>query len=187
MPTTHALLRGEITYEEAREKETNILHHLTYPIADSKLLNRIHRRRALLEKLVAHHLGLLFSACHVAHLRDWMSGSFNVCVPVTVADSKRVIIRFPLGYRVGEKTCPGNGDEKLQCEAAAYVWITENCPGVPVPHLYGFSLSNGRSVSISLHLINSRKELTAGVQLQFTAVKHRPLLVRLFHRLRCQV
>lgn len=187
MPTTHALLRGEITYEEARQKETNILHHLTYPIADSKLLNRIHRRRGLLEKLVAHHLDLPSSACHVAHLRDWMSGSFNLCVPVTVADSKRVIIRFPLGYRIAEETCPGNGDEKLRCEAAAYVWITENCLDVPVPHLYGFALSNGRSVSLSLRPFGRRKELTVGVQLQFTAVKHRPLLVRLFHRLRCQV
>lgn len=81
-----------------------------------------------------------------------MEGSFNVCLPVYIENwSKhprhRVIIRFPLPYKTGESNRPGNNDEKLRCEAAAYAWIQENCPDVPIPHLWGFALSEGQSVS----------------------------------------
>jgi len=95
-----------------------------------------------------------------------MHGSFNLCIPVTIANSKLVLIRFPLPYRVGDKARPGNGDEKLRCEAATYAWMQDKCPDVPIPHLYGFALSTGQC---------------------FTAVEHRPLLIRLYHHLRSQV
>ncbi|OAA37684.1 Aminoglycoside phosphotransferase [Metarhizium rileyi] len=53
-----------------------------------------------------------------------------------------VLLRFPLPYRVGEAVRPGNSDEKVNGEAAAYAWLQENCPSVPIPQLYGFGLSN---------------------------------------------
>lgn len=86
-------------------------------------------------------------------VEKWHHGSFNLCVPVTINDwkwkqqpGKRVLLRFPLPYRVGEAFRPGNGDEKIQCEAGGYTWLQENCPDVPIPKLYGFSTSTGETV-----------------------------------------
>jgi len=87
----------------------------------------MYKRRHLIEVRVAHHLGLLSpSECHVADVKTWMNGSFNLCIPVTIGHSKRVIIRFPLPYRVGDDFRPGNGDEKVRCEAATYACMRES-------------------------------------------------------------
>ncbi|KUJ07342.1 uncharacterized protein LY89DRAFT_691805 [Mollisia scopiformis] len=79
-----------------------------------------------------------------------MAGSFNVCIPVRVnsakSHSKRVIIRFPLPYKVGDLQHPGNAEEKIRSEAATFIWIRENCPTVPIPYLWGFGLPDGKSV-----------------------------------------
>lgn len=107
-----------------------------------------------MKRVVAQHLGLKSTkVCHVADIDDWYCGSFNVCIPVTISDWKDrqqlgndVLIRFPLPYRVGEEFRPGNGDEKIQCEAGAYAWLEENCPDVPIPQLYGFAMSSGETV-----------------------------------------
>jgi len=163
MPTTLPLLREDVTYEEARQRETNTLHHLTYPKAQLEFWNFLYRRQTLIQKRVAHHLNVPSSTCQVAAPKDWMQGSFNLCIPVTLADSNRVLIRFPLPYRVGDKVCPGNADEKARCEAATYVWMQKECPRIPIPRLYGFALSSGQC---------------------FTAITHRPLLTRLLHSLR---
>merc|ERR1712000_518727 len=129
MPTTLPLLRENVTYEEARQRETNTLHQLTYPKAQLEFYNFLYRRQILIQKRVAHHLNVPSSTCQVAAPKDWMQGSFNLCIPVTLADSKRVLIRFPLPYRVGDKVCPGNADEKVRCEAATYVWMQKECRG----------------------------------------------------------
>ncbi|QQK47979.1 Aminoglycoside phosphotransferase [Penicillium digitatum] len=101
---------------------------------------------------------------------DWFRGSFNVCVPVTIENWKerqqpglRVILRFPLPYRVGEGFRPGNGDEKIRCEAGAYAWLQQNCPDVPIARLYGFAMSTGET---------------------FTRIEHLPFLSRCFQSLR---
>lgn len=146
MPTTLPLLRENVTYEEARQRETNTLHQLTYPKAQLEFYNFLYRRQILIQKRVAHHLNVPSSTCQVAAPKDWMQGSFNLCIPVTLADSKRVLIRFPLPYRVGDKVCPGNADEKVRCEAATYVWMQKECPRIPIPRLYGFALSSGQCV-----------------------------------------
>jgi hypothetical protein len=101
-----------------------------------------------METVVAHHLNLSSAVCHVAGIEDWLQGSFNVCVPITIdtLNGKRVLLRFPLPYRVGEAYRPGNGDEKIRCEAGTYAWLQENCAEVPIPELYGFALSSGESV-----------------------------------------
>lgn len=64
----------------------------------------------------------------------------HLCLPIHVKNrknhsEKRVIIRFPLPYKVGEEFFPGNAEEKLRCEAATYIWIQESCPNIPIPHL----------------------------------------------------
>ncbi|PWY66961.1 hypothetical protein BO83DRAFT_451488 [Aspergillus eucalypticola CBS 122712] len=57
-----------------------------------------------------------------------------------------MVLRLPLPYRIGEDFMPGNGDEKVKCEAGTYAWLQENCPDVPIPELYGFGLSTGEAV-----------------------------------------
>ena len=58
------------------------------------------------------------------------------CIPIHVDKwSKRVLIRLPLPYKVGESPCPGNADEKLRCEAATFIWMRENCPEIPIPFM----------------------------------------------------
>ncbi|OJD12427.1 hypothetical protein AJ78_06978 [Emergomyces pasteurianus Ep9510] len=138
------LLRERITYSLARHKEVNILHQLYYWPQRNRFYRYVNARRDLVEKLVSHHLGVPSSKCHAADMVDWMNGSFNLCVPVRVEGFKRVIVRFPLPYRVGEHPCPGNGEEKVRCEAGAYAWLQQECSEVPIPDLYGFGLSAGQ-------------------------------------------
>jgi hypothetical protein len=57
------------------------------------------------------------------------------------------MIRFPLQYKVGEENFPGNADEKLQCEAATYIWIQENYSDVPISQLLGFAFRGNQCVS----------------------------------------
>ncbi|RLL93487.1 hypothetical protein CFD26_100822 [Aspergillus turcosus] len=92
-----------------------------------------------------------------------MHGSFNLIVPVTVEEFGRVIIRFPLPYRVGDSFHPGNSDEKVKCEAGTYAWLQQECPTIPIPRLYGFGLTTGQC---------------------FTTLERVPTFTRLFHRLR---
>lgn len=152
MPQTLPLLRGkeitEITYSAAREEEVNIIHQLGYHAKQSRFFSHLRDRQDWLKSIVSHHLGLPSAACHVAREEDWLNGSYNVCIPVTIRcwNNKRVLIRFPLPYRIGEAFRPGNGDEKIRCEAGAYTWLQENCPDIPIPRLYGFALSTGETV-----------------------------------------
>lgn len=161
MPKTRRLLRGEITYSAAKDKEVNILHRLEYYNQEIQFFSLLDKSRDWIRAVVSYHLNLRSSDyCHVADVSDWLHGSFNVCIPVTIVDWKgkqqsgdRVLIRFPLPYRVGESYHPGNGDEKLRCEAATYSWLQDNCPDVPIPQLYGFGLSTGETVwVVTLHL-----------------------------------
>lgn len=148
MPKTRRLLRREITYSDAKEEEFDILHQLGYYEQQVGFFEHLDSKRGWIEAVVAHHLGLPSVDCHVAETEDWHHGSFNVCIPVTIDswDGKRVLVRFPLPYRVGEAFRPGNGDEKIRCEAGTYAWLQGNCPLVPIPQLYGFALSTGETV-----------------------------------------
>lgn len=148
MSTELPLLRGTITYSNAWDHDTNILHRLRFVPARDKFFNHIDQRHHLTKEIVAHHLGLSPAICHVANRDAWMNGSFNLCVPVVVGTS-RVLVRFPLPYRVGDRPYPGNGDEKVRCEAGTYAWLQKECPSIPVPHYYGVGLSSGQAVRCS--------------------------------------
>ncbi|PSS16501.1 hypothetical protein M430DRAFT_50880 [Amorphotheca resinae ATCC 22711] len=122
-----------------------------YPDLRVKFYLSLFKRRSDIEAIVSHHLRLRKTeTCHLGEFKDWKAGSFNVCIPVYINNwaafpNKRVIIRFPLPYKVGESRYPGNADEKLRCEAASFIWIQDNCPTVPIPYLWGFGFSDGRS------------------------------------------
>ncbi|OBT97664.1 hypothetical protein VE01_04425 [Pseudogymnoascus verrucosus] len=147
-PRTRRLPREDITYSVAQDREVNVLHQLEYCDKKDRFFDCLYRKRNLMQAVVAHHLSLqLPDACNIADMSEWLHGSFNVCVPVTISawQGKRVLLRFPLPYRVGDSFQPGNGDEKIRCEAGTYAWLDENCPEVPIPRLYGFALSTGQT------------------------------------------
>lgn len=154
MPRTRRLLRKDITYSTAKEEEVNVLHQLSYYDQQLQFFSHLNDKRNWMKAIVAYHLGLQSSVgCHVAETEDWLHGSFNVCVPVTIdhwatrqQPGQRVLLRFPLPYRIGEAFRPGNGDEKIQCEAGTYAWLQQNCPDVSIPRLYGFATSTGDTV-----------------------------------------
>ncbi|QUC22930.1 uncharacterized protein UV8b_07171 [Ustilaginoidea virens] len=73
---------------------------------------------------------------------------FPFLLRTTGTPSSRVcFLRFPLSSCVGDAASPGNSNEKVNCEAATYAWLQENCPLVPIPKLYGFGLSTDPRVS----------------------------------------
>ncbi|RAK99712.1 uncharacterized protein BO80DRAFT_466024 [Aspergillus ibericus CBS 121593] len=169
MSRTRRLLRREITYSFAKEEEVNILHQLSYYDKQNRFFSHLNHHQRWIKNIVAHHLNLSSpDACHVSNVESWLHGSFNVCIPVTVCtrSAKQVILRLPLPYRVGEEFMPGNGDEKVRCEAGTYAWLQENCPDVPIPGLYGFGLSTGET---------------------FTCLENLPLLYKWFHSIRRRV
>ncbi|RDW81395.1 uncharacterized protein DSM5745_04952 [Aspergillus mulundensis] len=155
MPQTRRLLHEEITYSVAKEKQVNVLRELQYFTQRAQFFDLLKSKQSWIQAVVAHHLNLKSTdACRLADTEEWVHGSFNVCIPVTVfswAGAKksqpgdRVIIRFPLPYRVGEEFRPGNADEKLRCEAGTYAWLEGTCPDIPIPRLYGFAMSTGET------------------------------------------
>lgn len=157
------LLRRNITLEEALDEDDDILQELTYPDKRLEFYSYLLKHRKSIEDIVCFHLGVHKGACKAAEeLREWVHGSFNACIPIYVDESakfrpRKVFIRFPLPYKVGEAQCPGNAEEKLRSEVATYIWIQDNCPGVPIPCLRGFGFAGGWSVcDLELHYF-SRK------------------------------
>lgn len=160
MPKTRRLLRNEITYSVAQREEVNILHRLDYPRQQSEFFTLLDNRRDWVRKIVSHHLNLDLSpeTCRIADREDWLHGSYNVCIPVSISNwegvdrqsGDRVLLRIPLPYRCGDAFRPGNGDEKVRCEAGTYTWLQENCPDIPIPRLYGFAMSTGETVRVFL-------------------------------------
>jgi hypothetical protein len=152
MPHSLPLLKKTITLEEALDKDEDILHELSYPEKRLDFFYYLFQRRREIEAIVSFHLGVRKDVCKVAEeFREWVHGSFNACIPVYIDDpakfhAKKVFIRFPLPYKVGELQHPGNAEEKLRCEVATYIWIQSNCPDVPIPCLRGFGFPRGRSV-----------------------------------------
>jgi hypothetical protein len=74
-----------------------------------RFYNYVHKRRGLIEALVAYYVGVRSpTRCYTADVDDWMHGSFNLCIPVTIENFKRVFIRFSLPYRVGDNFYLGN-------------------------------------------------------------------------------
>jgi hypothetical protein len=123
------LLHGNVTLQTALDRDDNMLQKLAYPDLRFEFYLSLFKRRSDIEAIVSHHLRLRKTeTCEAAEFKDWKAGSFNVCIPVKINNwgkfpNKRVLIRFPLPYKVGESKYPGNADEKLRCEAASFIWI----------------------------------------------------------------
>lgn len=150
------LLRGTTTFANALEEEENMLIRLSYPNLRFNFYAWLYKRRNEFEAIVSHHLNLGDGeTCRLAEPKEWRHGSFNLCIPVYTDNwrkhpGRRVLLRIPLPYKVGESKHPGNADEKLRTEAATFIWIQENCPSIPIPFLWGFGFHDGKSVCVVL-------------------------------------
>ncbi|GLA64424.1 hypothetical protein AtubIFM54640_006142 [Aspergillus tubingensis] len=168
MQRTLPLLRRDISLSTAIDDDDNILQELSYPKQRVDFYVYLYQQRSVIESIVSYHLNLSKKqTCRVGDVKEWISGSFNVCIPVDINGQedhalRRVLIRFPLPYKVGEGQHPGNADEKLRCEAATYIWIRQNCPSIPIPRLWGFAFAHDSC---------------------FTAIEH----ANVFSRLRCRL
>lgn len=158
---TLPLLQGRTSLAEALEEEENMLFRLAYPSQRTEFYVWILQHRKDFEAIVSHHLSLASNEiCQFAEVKDWRPGSFNVCIPISIDNwrkhpGRRVLLRIPLPYKVGESACPGNADEKLRTEAATFIWI--GCPDIPIPYLWGFGLPGGRSVcTLASHVLTER-------------------------------
>nr|KMM71395.1 hypothetical protein CPAG_07702 [Coccidioides posadasii RMSCC 3488] len=49
------------------------------------------------------------------------------------------------GIKIGEEAFPGNAEEKVHSKIATYIWISKNCPDIPIPKLQGFGVPSGLS------------------------------------------
>ncbi|KAI9736677.1 MAG: hypothetical protein M1834_000881 [Cirrosporium novae-zelandiae] len=145
------LLRGTITLKSALEDDDDILQRIAYPEQRLDFFTYLYSYCSEIEAIVSSHLGFEREMYKVGEVKEWIAGSFNVCIPIYINKRahhprKRVLIRFPLPYKVGEMKFPGNADEKIRCEAAAFIWLQENCAAaVPIPYLWGFGFPNGQS------------------------------------------
>ncbi|KAJ9240097.1 hypothetical protein DTO166G5_1962 [Paecilomyces variotii] len=146
MSNTLPLLNGRITLDRALNDDDNILAQIGYPRQRQEFFSYLSARKAEIEAIVSFHLGA--KKCRVSDVQTWLSGSYNVCIPVYISPPSKVrsvLVRIPLPYKVGEAKFPGNVDEKLRCEVASYLWIQENCPDVSIPYLFGFGFPNGQT------------------------------------------
>ena len=148
------LLREGLTLEKALASNDDMLLELTYPEKQEDFYSRLLMHKSEIEALVCYHLGMKKTqSCRIGNVEEWMRGNYNVCIPIYVDEwvdrprKKRVIIRIPFPYKVGESENPGNVEEKLRCEAATFIWIKDNCPTVPIPYLWGFGFPDGQCVS----------------------------------------
>lgn len=134
-------LYGEISYEEAADQETNVLPELTYWRKMDNFGSYLFEHKKEIEDIASRYLLLKDTEkCCLSPPPEWIYGIFNLCLPVSTINWRKcpggkVIIRFPLPFKVGESKFPGNSNEKLRSEVATYAWIGKNCPEVPVPYL----------------------------------------------------
>ena len=122
-------LDGEITLDAFLEEEQDMLRRLIYPNKRIDFLAYLLDHSAEIEAVVSYHLGLKGNkSCCLTSLDDWIHGSFNMCIPVYVQKwknllEKRVMIRFPLLYKIDGEEFSGNAEEKLRYKVATYIWV----------------------------------------------------------------
>ena len=135
-------------WQEIEEEEDNMLIKLEWPSLKQEFLDYLEARVAELQGIVAQHLPIRHSQeCTISQPSDWMQGDFNVCIPVSVnrLRQQRYLIRCPFPHMFSG----ADGiDEKIRCEAASYAWMSQRCPRVPIPHLWGFGVPDGSYVGL---------------------------------------
>ncbi|KAG9257393.1 uncharacterized protein F5Z01DRAFT_694605 [Emericellopsis atlantica] len=155
------------SYEDALDLDDNVIHEKQYLDATTTQAQQLVAERATTKALIRHHLSVAQDARVVIKYKECRIGTFNICFPVVVepldAPCRRLFLRCAMPHKLGEVRSRGAVDEKMSCEVATYAWMQEHCPGIRIPHLYGFGLADHR---------------------QFTHQSHRPFLTRAVQYLR---
>lgn len=137
---------GLRTLEEARNRDFNCLERHQNTVSNQGLLSKLWSCRDVLADIPKHHLRLEKEAsCRVLAQSEWISGTFNICIPIEVKSRRfngEVIVRCPLPSKLAESRYPGTVDEKMSAEIASYVFMQEECPEIRIPCLHGFAFSN---------------------------------------------
>lgn len=145
---------GMITEAEALADDLDMLPTLLMEGENTNFRHdKLIARTSQIERLISRHLRISADDFALYPPSAWIEGSFNICLPIDIKHNhnarlpSRAVIRFPLPYNVGESSMPGTMDEKLRCEAATYVWMSENCPDIPIPRLLGMGFPGSHTVS----------------------------------------
>jgi len=93
------------------------------------------------------------------------------------------MMRFPMPHKLAEARYPGTVDEKLSCEVGTYVWMQENFPDIPIPHLvvFGYGYLTGGHGSKNLTDCDS---IIPSRNVQYTYAIHRPFYIRVANIMR---
>jgi hypothetical protein len=144
-------LETPFNWDDVEAEDDNMLLQLEWPRLQREFLEDLQSREDDIERIVAHHVRLQRGQhCSVAQPSAWLCGSFNVCIPIQIGGRReqRLLMKCPLPHRLGGLMDTRLLDEKLRCEAASFAWMSQNCPRVPIPQLWGFGLPSGLSVGV---------------------------------------
>ncbi|KXS95320.1 hypothetical protein AC578_10464 [Pseudocercospora eumusae] len=127
-------------------QDDNMIIRLDWPRKKDEFLHYLESQTVNIQKIVSYHLSLpRHQQCFVGDRSTWMSGSYNVCIPIKIPghEQPRLIFRCPFPHRFETAHPGGLLEEKVRCEAATFAWISKNCPRIPIPRLWGAGLPNG--------------------------------------------
>ncbi|KKZ64633.1 hypothetical protein EMCG_09462 [[Emmonsia] crescens] len=151
-----AVLRSFTTLSNALEEEEDMRAELQYARKRAVFYTELESQEKEIKSLVAAHCRLAPDQIHIPKMVEadkitWLHGSFNACLPLYLNHAggflpATMAFRVPLPYKIGEEYYPGNGEEKVLSEAATYIWISMNCPDIPIPKLRGFGVPGGLSL-----------------------------------------
>ena len=120
------LLNRTIILTEALETKDDILQQLLYPEKQLGFFVYLYQHYHNIEAIVSCHLSVSDKTYRAGEAKEWIHSSFNICIPIYINDSvrycdKKVLIRFPLPYKVGKPQYPSNVEKKLHCEVTTYI------------------------------------------------------------------
>lgn len=131
---------------ELEDDDHNMLIQAHWPRENKEFFAYVISQATVVEQLVAYHLSLeSHQVCTFPPQREWIAGSFNLCIPMGIENwrAERVMVRLPLPYLYTHSTY--SASEKLRTESATFAWLSEHCPNIPIPQLSGWGLPDGPS------------------------------------------
>lgn len=144
---------GSITYEAARKCEDNVIieHHRAAETHDIYCHLWVDRHNA--EALAVHHLGLeRGTISRIAPQEDWKVGDHHISFTIVVYDTdlgqdRKVHFKCYIPSAYGEDFFKNSVEEKIRIDVGSQVWMSQKCPDIPIPIMFGYGLPNGRQVS----------------------------------------
>ncbi|POR35357.1 Aminoglycoside phosphotransferase [Tolypocladium paradoxum] len=125
--TFHLPNRAPITYESAAKQDFDVIKRLAHATATENLRKVLQQHEKDIIAVTRHHLRLSpLDSCQVQP--QWITGGFNVCIPIQVSGSSfngSLLLRCPLPHMHAEPYYPGTVDENMRGEIGAYAWMQE--------------------------------------------------------------